>query len=241
LHITHWVPSSGRQPEWSCVKSWANIEIPEGATKKFVVSPPGSVKVFWNKVLRDFLDSGSDWLFSTHHDVEFVPQTLKHLLSWDKPLISALIFMRHSPVVPQIWRHNEGEPDENYVMRVNDTRRWFYARKEYIRFGPFVMDPRPEDALVDAGFTSTSCTLVHRSVLETIAAEVGDNWFECDNELTGGGEDRRFFEYARDCGYPCWIDRSCIAGHVVGDISTSSADFIAWDSVSTFLGTGENA
>ena len=80
-------------------------------------------------------------------------------------------------------------------------------------------------------------------MLEDIRAKVPDQgdglWFACDNETSGGGEDRRFYEYARQAGYEAFVDRSCIAGHVAGDIPTSSADFIAWDSVSDFHNTGE--
>ncbi len=241
MHITHWVPTSGALPPWSCIESWLNMDLPDGVTRTFRRSLAGSVKLFWNKAVRDFLDSDSDWLLSTHHDIQFVPETLTRLLSWDKPLISALVFMRHNPVVPQLWKTYD-KVDEHYVPRIIDTRKWFYSHKEWIRFGPFVIDPRPEDALIDAGFTSTACTLMHRSVLEKIQEGIGgDLWFECDSELTGGGEDRRFFEYARAVGFPCWVDRSCVAGHVAGDICTSSADFIAWDSVSTFQNTGEPA
>lgn len=241
MHITHWVPSSGASPAWSCINSWVNMELPAGVTKTFKPTPPGSVRAVWNSAVREFLDSKSDWLFSTHHDIAYVPETLTRLLSWEKPLVSALVFMRQNPVVPQIWKNYDGI-ENHYVLRLSDTRKWFYTHKEWIRFGPFVMDPRPDDALVDAGFCATACTLIHRSVLEDIRNNIGvDEWFVCDNELSGGGEDRRFYEYARAAGYPCWVDRSCIVGHIAGDIPTSSADFIAWDSVSTFVNTGEPA
>lgn len=237
MHITQWVPSSGAPPPWSCLTSWVNLELPDGVNRTFRTSPPGSIKYFWNNVVKEFLESKSDWLFSTHHDVQFVPQTLTRLLSWNEPLISALVFMRHNPVVPQIWKAYE-DNDFNYAMRINDTRAWFYEHKEYIRFGPFVMDPRPDDALTPVSFTSTACTLIHRSVLEDMQEHIGEEWFICDSE-TGGGEDRRFFEFAKEAGYVGMVDRSCIAGHVAGDIATSSADFIAWDSISTFENTGQ--
>ena len=242
MHIFHWVPSSGAPPPWSCVHSWVNLLLPEGAKRTFRQSGAGSVRVIWNDIVREFLATDAEWMFSTHHDVVFVPETLTRLLSWDKPLISALVFMRHNPVVPQIWKSYDGD-EGHYVMRINDTRDWFYDHKEWIKFGPFLIDPCPDDALVSVGFTATACTLIHRTVLEDIRAKVPDQgdglWFACDNETSGGGEDRRFYEYARQAGYEAFVDRSCIAGHVAGDIPTSSADFIAWDSVSDFHNTGE--
>lgn len=199
---------------------------------------PNNPKYEWNRVVREFLDNGDDWLLSWHSDVVGDPKTLIRLLSWDKPLVSALVFMRQSPVVPHIWKTYDGV-DGHYVMRINDTRKWFYEHKEYIRFGAFVMEPRPNDALVPADFTSNSCMLIHRDVLTAMRPLVNDQWFVMDDDLAGGGEDRRFCQFAKQAGYDLFIDRSCVVGHLVGDIETSSADFIAWDSVSTFLGTGE--
>lgn len=242
MHIYHWVPSSGAPPAWSCVHSWINTKLPDGAKRTFKQSLPGSVRVVWNEVIRDFLKTDAEWIFSTHHDVSYAPETLTRLLSWDKPLVSALVFMRHNPVVPQIWKTYD-DVEEHYVMRVNDTRQWFYGHREYIKFGPFVMDPCPEDALVSVGFTATACTLIHRTVFEDIRAKLPNQhdgyWFVVDNEVGGGGEDRRFYEYARQVGYEAFVDRSCVAGHIAGDIPTSSADFIAWDSISEFRDTGE--
>lgn len=214
------------------------MTLPNGATKIFKPSFAGSVKTIWNKVVKDFLASKSDWLFSTHDDIIYVPETLTRLLSWDKPLVSALVFMRHSPVIPHIWQHYEGR-ESYYAHRIRDTRAWFYEHQEYIRFGPFVMNEKPNDALVEIDFTSTSCTLIHRSVLESMREFIHDEWFVCDDEEKGGGEDRRFFTYAKIAGFPGYVDRSCVAGHIAGDIPSSTADFIMWDSVSEFNGTGE--
>ena len=232
MKIVHWVPSSGERPSWKCVECWNNLEIPEGASKKFIRSLPGAIKWHWNRVCKDFLDTDADWLFSTHHDVVFDTGTLMRLLSWDKPLISALLFMRNSPVIPHIWS-SEDKSLNGYVQKINATREWFQKHIDAVRFTPFVMEERPDDALVSIGFTSTACTLIHRSVLEGMRELIGDDWFLTDQE-DGGGEDRRFFEYARAAGFESYVDRSCIAGHIVGDIATSSADFIAWDSVSIF-------
>ncbi len=218
------------------------MELPAGATRTFKQSLAGSVRHFWNETVREFLATDAEWIFSTHHDVSYEPETLIRLLSWDKPLVSALVFMRHNPALPQIWKTYD-DAEDHYAMRIDDTREWFYRNKDYIRAGAFVMDPRPSDALVPVGFTSTACTLIHRSVFEDIRAKLPEQeeglWFVCDNELAGGGEDRRFYEYARLVGYEGYVDRSCVAGHIAGDIPTSSLDFIAWDSVSDFQNTGE--
>jgi hypothetical protein len=230
--VTLWVPAA-ESPRWPCVLSWLNLTYPDGVRPEFVRSGANNIKYSWNKVVRDFLKTDSDYLWSCHNDVVFLPDTLNRLLSWGKPLVSGLIFMRQGPVVPHIWQ--KYIDCENYAYRLEDTRKWFYDRPNCIKFGPQIMEPRPDDALAEVGFTSTSCTLIHRSVLEAMA----DPWFLWDDDYNGGGEDRRFFENARAAGFIPYVDRSCIVGHLVGDIATGPADFIAWDQVSDFSNTGE--
>lgn len=213
-----------------------NLQLPEGATRQFVRGWPVSGKELktWNDVCTDFLTSDSEWLFSTHNDVVFAPETLLRLLSWDKPLVSALIFMKRVPVVPHIWHAYDNDP-QTLAMRIQDTLQWFYNHPQYLtKFGPFVMEPRPNDALTEVSFTSTSCTLIHRSVLEALPAP----WFEKDSDY-GGGEDRRFMQNARAKGFIPYVDRSCIVGHLQTDIPSGVVDFIQGAQSSTYRDTGE--
>ena len=239
MKITLWTPSADSSARWPCVMSWWNLQTPDNIKLRLVRSGANNVKYSWNRAVSDFLATDDDYLLSWHSDVVGVPETLMRLLSWNKPIVSALIFMRTSPVMPHIWRGYEGSQDL-YAQRVRDTRKWFYSHPEYIKeFGPFVMSPRPEDALVPVGFTSTSCMLIHRSVLEAMRDEVQDVWFKWDDDYTGGGEDRNFCEHALKAGFETFVDRSCIVGHLVGDTPTSVADFAMWDYAATILNTGE--
>jgi hypothetical protein len=239
MKITLWVPCADSSARWPCITSWWNLETPDNIKLRLVRSGANNPKYSWNKVVKDFLETDDDYLLSWHSDVVGDPQTLLRLLSWDKSLISALIFMRNSPVTPHIWKEYDKSESGRMVNRIRDTREWFYAHPEYIKPGAFVMEPRPDDSLVPIDFTSTSCTLIHRSVLEGMRESVQDLWFLMDDDIVGGGEDRRFFQFAKDAGFEAFVDRSCVVGHLVGDIPTSSMDFIAWDSVSTFQDTGE--
>lgn len=240
LKITQWVPTN-LDAKWPCVLSWMqarqkenlpddcdDIRFMRGFTEGHQDLRP------WNSAVEEFLKSDSDWLWSTHGDVVFHPGTLKRLLSWNKPLISALIFMRQSPVVPHIWKSYDDDPSGRMANRIQNTREWFFDHLDYVRFGSFLMEPKPEDALVEVSFTSTSCTLIHRSVLEKMKAP----WFTMDS-YGGGGEDRRFHEGAKAVGFPGYVDRSCVCGHLVGDVPTSSLDFMMWSQVSEFKNTGE--
>jgi hypothetical protein len=234
--VVLWVPTSMKRPEsWLCVDAYLQMTVPDGYEMVWKRGQPGNVKVIWNQVVKDFLEGDYTWLWSLHDDVVVHPGTLERLLSWEKPLVSALVFHRHSPVLPHIWK----DLGNGYSQRIQDTKKWFLEHNQDIKFGPWIMYPRPDDALVETGFTSTSCTLIHRKVLEDMREEVNDVWFVMDSEIAGGGEDRNFFEHARVAGYPNYVDRSCTAGHIVGDVPTGSADFMMWESVSTFVGSGE--
>ena len=128
MKITLWIPSNGN-PRWPCVDSWLNAKIPPNSEMEIKHTGPGNVKYIWNEFIKDFLKSDSDWLISCHHDVVFAPDTITRLLSWDKPLISGLIFMKQSPPVPHVWNCYPGE-EERMVQRINDTRDFFYSRPE---------------------------------------------------------------------------------------------------------------
>jgi hypothetical protein len=70
--------------------------------------------------------------------------------------------------------------------------------------------------------------------------EVQYQWFVWDDDYNGGGEDRNFFEHARAAGFPAYVDRSVIVGHLVGDVPTGSMDFMMWTQSSTFKGLGDD-
>jgi hypothetical protein len=182
----------------------------------------------WNQAVRDFLASDCDYLWSCHNDIEFQPGTLKRLLSWDKPLVTALMFMRQGPIVPHVWAGKPPDsPDEpGYMTHFRDTCQWFLdGHEDAIKFGSQVIEPRPDDALIRVDFTSTGCTLMHRDVL----AAMEDPWFRRDTgDFRHQGEDRYFFEKARAAGFDAYVDRSCIAGHMAFNVSVGVIDFMTW-------------
>lgn len=219
--------------------SWWNLETPNGEKLRII---PGrimanNVRYSWNEAVKQILETGDEWVLSSHNDVVLHPKTLTRLMSWDLPIVSALVFMRQSPVVPHIWQAYNGTGQ--MANRIQDTRDWLYQNPARVTFGPYVEEPRPSDALAPVDFTSTSCVLIHRKVFEDMREAVQDKWFEWDDDYKGGGEDRKFFTAAKQAGHQAFVDRSCMIGHIVGEVPTSAADFIAWDSVSEFNGTGE--
>jgi hypothetical protein len=231
MKVRLWVPSVD-EPNWLSVLSWINTEWPEGCQHDFVRSAHGELCDIWNNTVAEFLTSDCDYLWSVHSDIEYKPGTLKRLLSWDKPLVSALMFMKAGSVLPHIW---EGRPEKGpgYLPHLRETFRWFFMNHmEAITHGSFIIEPRPGDALTKIDFSSTSCVLIHRKVLEAIEPP----WFVADVTVKAGlisrtaaaGEDRVFFEKAAAAGFEGYVDRSCIVGHLQINVPVGVKDFAAY-------------
>lgn len=221
--IILWIPTGNVRPEsWLQVEGYMNQRIPEGYSLKLKRSKPSrDTMATWNGVVREFLNGDAEWLWSVHDDIVVHPYTLERLLSWDKKLIGSLLFHRKYPALPHIWIEGKDE-----LQQVEATKKWFMAHQDYIVTGPAVMNPKPEDALVEASWSSTSCVLIHRSVLE----DIGDKWFEFQGEGERAyGEDMRFYKLAKEAGHQLYIDRSVIAGHLFGIQPTGAMDFMLWE------------
>lgn len=233
MKITVWIPAAG-DPHWPTVFSLLHMEFPEGAQMRFVRSAANNIYWSWNDVVRQFKEDGDDWLFSVHNDIQFLPDTLPRLLEWDKPLVSALLFMRSSPPTPHIWNAYEESPTI-YAQRLRDTFAWLLAHPELMTTHPTISAERIPDALAPIEFTSTSCCLMHRSVFEKVKAP----WFRWRDQHQGGGEDFYFFQKAKKAGFQAYVDRSVIVGHLMNDIPSSAADFMVWYQSTNFVGSGE--
>lgn len=240
MKITQWVPTN-IPPNWRVINAWMVARkpenLPEGCTELvFLRSETERDEQLrsWNNAVEDFLKSDSEWLWSTHNDVVVDPKALIRLMSWNQPFVSGLVFMRQSPVLPHVWSSYDKQEDKQFVLRIKDVYDWFMKHMDWIKSGPFVMEPRPEDALVEIGFTSTSCTLIHRSVLEKIEKP----WFR-QHGYGVGGEDFYFFNKLRDAGFRGYMDRSCVSEHICTDVGPSSIDFVMWYQDSQYMNTGQ--
>ena len=228
--VMQWIPTGGRAPmSWRQVECYMQTRLPANVEEiEFKLSPTGSIE-HWNQVVREFLKSGHEWLWSVHDDILYHPETLARLMSWNQPLVSALTFHRTNPALPHVWRVVKDGERSICGQLVGDVKRWFMAHEKWILPGPQVIEPRPEDALIEVTFTSTSCSLIHRSVLEALREPMDNRWFQQKDLVAGGGEDRTFFEAAIEAGFTPYVDRSCVAGHMFLAQPTGSMDFILWE------------
>jgi glycosyltransferase involved in cell wall biosynthesis len=142
-----------------------------------------------NEAVKVYLGGDrADWLWWVDTDMGFLPDTVDRLLEAadpiERPVVGALCFAnyeidndgmggRYSVAAPVImhWTHDGAEAGFNF--------RWNY----------------PRDTLVRCDATGSACVLIHRSVLERVRDEYGEQWYSrARNPSTGElvGEDFSF-------------------------------------------------
>ena len=223
-----WVPAAG-DPRWHSVQSWIHTQVPEGYGLVFerTNADADGIDGAWNRLVEKFLNSNGEFLFSCHNDITYLPDTLTRLMSWGKPLVSALHSHRHPPFGPYVYRGEVKDKPHHYVIQFDETRQWLMDHPKLFTLGAALLDPAPEDALTPVDFTATGCCLIHRKVLEAMHPP----WFHY--EYPKGGEDRRFFEAAKAAGFQAYVDRSVVAGH--GDPPVAAVHWLAMDKISHYV------
>jgi len=178
----------------------------------------------WNRLVELFLTTDSEFLFSVHSDIIYLPGTLARLMSWGKPLVGALHFSKNPPNIPMVYAGVDPNRPHWYNISFDETRAWLEKHQDLLSMsGPAMLEVAPADSLMPVDFTTTGCLLIHRDVLTTMTPP----WFVY--EYPHGSEDRRFFEAAKACGVQGYVDRSVIAGH--GDPPVGAAHWLAWDAL----------
>ena len=217
------VPSLGA-PTWPLFDSLVQMKAPDGGEIQYCRSKPLAVDLARNYLVDRLLLSDCDAILMVDSDASLHPRTLERLASWGQPIVGALAFSQYWPIVPTVCA---GRTDDyySYHVRVDETVDWLHHHTELIRPGPALLDMPPPDSLrplhVGGGFTGGHCLFVHRRVFEAIEPP----WFSNRK----GYEDRYFCEQAIAAGFPLYVDRSVVAGHVNGDQQTGALQFLACD------------
>jgi len=221
-------------PSWTLVRGLMSLQWPAGS-RGFITAGeydrPLPIDVAHNRIIEAFLsDRRLEWLLQVDADATLHPQTLLRLMSWNQPVVGALCFTRRCPASPTIYAGQpEGTPEGYYRIHIAETKRWLERHPELVVNQATVLEPRPEDALTPVDFTGAHCLLVHRRVLEAIEPP----WFKRlmpDGEVSTGA-DRHFCERVREAGFPIYVDRSVLSGHIIGERAVGGMDFLAWDAV----------
>jgi hypothetical protein len=154
-----------------------------------------------NDIVRDFLNTKSDWLWMIDADMDFEPTTLEQLLMnadpEKSPIVGALCFgVNHGNLFPTLYGLTKDDAGEVRAFRY---------------------DEYPENAMFQVAATGAACLLVHRTVLEQMR-DAGFNktypWFQ-ETELSGRpcGEDFTFCLRAGNLSIPVWVNTSVKIGH----------------------------
>jgi hypothetical protein len=205
-----------------------SLRVP-GEHWRFIQGDPSATDWARNDLVYQFLDNDdAKWLLQVDRDAILHPETVTRLLSWDKRVVSALAFTRGIPPLPNVWTKPHSQIPGRYISDFAGTVDWL--KEHDIRTnGPYLVDPRPGDALVEVKRTGAHCLMVHRSVYE----EMGPPWFKYHEQRDVGnrGEDFFFCQRLIEMGVPIYVDRSVVAGHCAGDRSIGPTDFMAYTSI----------
>lgn len=223
------------KPEWRYMLSLFKLRVPGGFMFKHQPGKQG-VDAAHNQLIEWFLYSTKiEWMLMTDSDACLHSLTLQRLMSWEKPLVSALSFGRQAPHVPIVYSEERTSIDGQVEWRcqLEVVTSWLgrYPQLSTLN-SPSLLVERPDDALFPVARTGTHCTLVHRSVLEAIEPP----WFKRfgRGRRAGAGSDFYFHGKAREAGFESYVDLSVIAGHLLGNWCLGALDFIAWASISDY-------
>lgn len=216
---------------WPFVESLLSLKAPNGY--RFLRRGPLPVDMARNDLVAAFLASDKDHLLLIDSDAVIHPLTLERLLSWDVPVVSVLAFMRNGPLMPTVFRgKREGFPGA-FQTRMKEVHEFVQRHPELLTSRAVVLNPRPDDALLEVDRTGCHCVLIKRAVLEAIPPP----WFVCD-PITHAKEDFYFYEQIKAAGYPVYVDMSCMAAHLYGDRPLAALDHLVWHASSEY--DGEN-
>jgi hypothetical protein len=157
-----------------------------------------------NRVVKQFLETKSDWLLMIDSDevltVEAFDKLLETAHEKDRPIVAGLVFASF----------DRGEP---YPMPLPtiflDAPEGFLPLHKY-----------DKDSIFQVDAAGTGCLLVHRSVFETMRENADEHqgadwcWF-WDGPINGDwiGEDLQFCRRVRSLGFPIYVNTGAILPH----------------------------
>lgn len=221
------VPTVG-EPSWAFVESLLRLRTPNGGYRLLRRGPLG-VDVARNMLVRDFLATDAQWLLMVDSDAVLHGETLMRLLSWERPVVSALAFSRYGPLMPTVYRDRDPGRDAFWRVRLDVVRAFADQHRELYSSLPVVVEPRPEDALYQVDRTGCHCVLLRRDVLEAIPAP----WFVADPDKHNR-EDFYFYEQVERAGFEVYVDLSCMASHLYGARPLAMLDHSVWDAAAIY-------
>jgi hypothetical protein len=157
-----------------------------------------------NNAVKLFLEEDTaDWLLWLDTDMGFAPDTLDRLMAVadpvSRPIVGALAFTSREDVPDGLGGWRTAPTPTVFQWGERDGETGFVIDYDY-----------PRDELVRCAGTGSACILIHRSVFEAVAAEVGPIWYDRFENPTSKdryvGEDLSFCLRAVAAGFPVHVD-----------------------------------
>ena len=213
------------QPSWELMQSIIGLKSPCGF-RYFTVGKyrrPKAIDAARNEIVEEFLsDKKLEWLLFVDSDAVLHPQTLNRLLLWQAPIVSALCFVRSTPIIPSVY----SEKNENGKVRIQiqETINWIAKHPQLLTRSATILNKFYKEALLESSFVGMHTTLIQRNVLEAMSKP----YFKIDQESAkGAGEDVFFCNKAAQLGFDSYVDMSVVSGHQALH-EFAALDFQAW-------------
>lgn len=176
----------------------------------------GSIAKARNEITTMFVRGETEWLWFVDADMGFARDALQKLLAnadpVERPLMGGLCFAHRT----------EGFIEEtNAEVFGHIPTMYFWDRDENDQILGFKnASEYPRDTVCEVDTTGAACILIHRSVLEAMQSEYGNNWWTLLPHPVFGtfGEDTSFFIRAHDLGYQLHINTGVRTSHDKGGI-----------------------
>lgn len=178
------IPHTGDLPI-EFVKSLLVLDRPAGTDLYDV--PNSTIDKARNLLVSKMLNEGYEWILFIDSDMTFDPDTLTHMLSLNKPVVTAMCFKRVEPYTPCFYSE----------VNATDTG---------VTLTPYEIDDIPAEPFqVEA--CGAACLLIRREVFETLKWP----WFFMPPFY---GEDIYFCSQLKKAGIPIWVDPAPLIGHL---------------------------
>lgn len=189
-------------------------------------SRSGSIAKARNEVTTMFVRSTTEYLWFVDSDMGFARDALHRLLASadpvERPIVAGLCFMHRT----------EGFDEETNaeVFGMLPTVNVWDRTEDGTIIGTRSVVNYPRDIVCKIDATGAACVLIHRSVLERMQTEYGDNWWTPIKHPTRGneffGEDISFFLRCEEMQIPVACATNVRTSHDKGGIFLTEA---RWD------------
>lgn len=186
----------------------------------------GSIAKARNEVTTMFARSKTEWLWFVDADMGFPRTALHQLLESadpiERPIVGGLCFAHRTEGFDE-------ETNAEIFGTLPTVSVWDRDDEGTILGWNAVLD-YPRNALCRIGSTGAACVLIHRSIIEKMQVEYGDNWWTQVPHPTRTnetfGEDTSFFIRCDEMKIPVFVNTAVRTSHDKGGVFLTEA---VWD------------